>query len=525
MGILTKRAAARRTKALGDPGNDFGGALSMIFGDGNLPNARSTEELLGASASTTWAHLGGALKSAQFAATRYGLTIPTAKTTGSDGRANAEWGNLKSRLEVPVNNAGSVKGRASLFADLKATGFIQEAQSHPFLTMISQGSMWAPNVNFQFNGYELCVLMSKTVEAVGEAFFVLDRDSSGMARRMLMLPPHWVTRPFERSSLGQIQNPDNPTGNYRVSRIDLAGARSPVGEIDPRDMVAIRVANPREPFRRGSGDLDALDAPIATDDSAAATTSARFRNNGVPALLFMMAGLSSPESKALDHEWKRDLQGSLKAGLTKFMTLPKSFKIKDQLMIKELQSSVVDMDVANLRTLLRDELLLGQRIPPLLAGEQSSGNRAMALVAAKLFDMNAVVPFRELMRAVWQARLFEPVADQPAEYEGGFLVTWAAPDQTDEDTRDRLVSNIHWHFSRAQALRFSGETPAEGDEDIYAIPNTMTLWNQRTQQNVGPEPPPAQPFGAAQFEESSAKMAVSLAEVRDALRQLEAMAA
>ncbi len=490
----------------------------MLFDGGHLPNARSTSELLGVSASSTWAHLGVTLKSAASAATRWNLVIPTAKTTGSDGRINAEWSRLKSRMQVPVTGATSVKERAELVAELKITGFVPEAQSHPFLTMLEQGSRWAPNGNFQFDGYQTAVLMSKTIEAVGEAFFALDRDRSGMPVRMLPLPPHWVTRPFEHGVLGSERDPNAETGNFTVSALGLDGDRG----IPPRDMMAYRVANPMNPFRRGSGDLDALDAPVAQDELASSHTAARFRNNGIPALLFMIANMTPQEKKTLDHEWKRDLQGVLKSGLTKFLKFPEGFDMSKSLEIKELQGSVVDMDVANLRQLLRDELLIGQRIPPLLAGEQSSGNRAMALVATKLFAENAVTPAREGLRAFYQSRLFESVAGAPPEYQGGFLVIWSAADPTDEDTRDRLVSNMHWDFSRAQKLRYAGETPLPGDKDIYSIPVNMQIWNQRTQQLIGPAPPPAQPFGANELQVMESKIADGLGELKAMVERLVA---
>ncbi len=520
MGIIARMTAERhQTKVLGRDGNDFGGALSVIFGDGHLPNARSTSELLGVSASSTWAHLGVTLKSAAAAATRWNLVIPTSKTAEITGRSvvpNAEWRRLKSRLQVPVTSTESVRNRAELVADLKVTGFVQEAQSHPFLTMLEQGSMWAPNVNFQFDGYQTAVLMSKTIEAVGEAFFALDRDSNGMPVRMLPLPPHWVTRPFERGGLGSERNPDSATGNFTISVLGLDGDRG----IPPRDMMAYRVANPRSPFRRGSGDLDALDAPVAQDELASSHTAARFRNNGIPALLFMIANMTPTEKNALDHEWKKDLQGVLKAGLTKFLKFPEAFDMKKSVQIERLQGSVVDMDVANLRQLLRDELLIGQRIPPLLAGEQSSGNRAMALVATKLFAENAVTPAREGLRAFYQSRLFEPVGGMPAEYQGGFVVIWSAADPTDEDTRDRLVSNMSWDFSRAQKLRYAGETPRPGDENIYTIPNGMTVWNQQTQEVVGPPPAPAQPFGANELQAMEAKFTEGLGELKAMLDRM-----
>lgn len=511
MGILARRVAERhRTKVLGRDGNDFGGALSLLFGDGHLPNARSTSELLGVSASSTWPHLGVTLKSSAAAATRWNLVIPTAKTTGADGRINAEWRRNKSRLEVPVTDAKSVRDRADLLADLKITGFMQQAQSHPFLTMLAMGSMWAPNVNFQFNGYESAVLLAKTLEAVGEAFFALDRDSSGMPVRMLHLPPHWVRRPFELGGVASERSPNADAGNFEISALGMTGELG----IPPRDMMDLRVANPVSPFRRGSGDLDALDAPVAQDELASSHTAARFRNNGIPALLFMIANMKEHEKKTLDHEWKRDLQGVLKAGLTKFLKLPEAFDMKKSLEVKELQGSVVDMDVANLRQLLRDELLIGQRIPPLLAGEQSSGNRAMALVATKLFAENAVTPLRERLRAFWQARLFESVGGMPPEYQGGFVVVWSAAEPTDEDTRDRLVSNMSHHFSRAQILRYAAETPLPGDGDIYGIPNTMTIWNQKTQEIIGPPQAPAQPFGANEAQAMEAKFADGLGELK-----------
>jgi hypothetical protein len=258
------------------------------------------------------------------------------------------------------------------------------------------------------------------------------------------------------------------------------------------------------------------------DELASSHTAARFRNNGIPALLFMIAGMDDTQKKTLDHEWKRDLQGVLKAGLTKFLKLPTAFDMQKDLKLHELQGSVVDMDVANLRQLLRDELLIGQRIPPLLAGEQSSGNRAMALVATKLFAENAVTPAREGLRAFYQSRLFESVAGAPPEYRGGFLVIWSAADPTDEDTRDRLVSNMSWDFSRAQKLRYAGETPLPGDENIYAIPNTMTIWDQKKQEIIGPPQAPAQPFGANELQALESKFADGLGELKVMLDQMVA---
>lgn len=502
MGYFAERPPVALRKAVGGPGNDFGGALSAsILGSLGGATSRSTRELLDATASSTWPRLATQLKAIRLAETAWTLLRPGPRSTGREFRLH------QARLEEPVIRGEAVVKRAAYIEDLKSSGYLAEQLDHPFLNMLRQGTMWAGNPNLQFPGSEISSWMSTTVESVGEWFLVLIRNDAGIPVQWLPIPPHWVTAP---TGLAQ--------PNYEITRFGLFGERG----IPPQDMAVYRHANPAEPFRRGTGDMNATDVETRTDELASTHLVSRLENHGVPLLLMILAGMTQTEKKEFELEWKRDLKGAIKSGSTKFMGVPQGLNVKEALYLHELQASPVDLDLAQLRGWSRDATLMGNRVPPLAAGEQRSGNRAMALVAEKLLDMNAINPAREGARHFYEARFFRPVADRPAEYRGGWIVMWNSREMTDEGSRDRMMAQVPSHFSRRDFLRVAGIQPQPGDEDIYVLGSDQVVYHRPTNEVLfaPPQPKAAAPFGAP-TETPVTKLTMQLWELASLVERLE----
>ena len=467
-------------KAVGHPGNDFNGVFGSMLGGGLGASTRSTAELLSATTSSPWPHTATTLIAIREAETRWRLLRPGPKSNTREHRIH------KNRIGQPAMSPAALVDRHELIADLKDTGFLVEQQQHPWLEMLRNGTMSFPDPMLQLSGFEVASLFSTTRQAVGESYFLLDRMGTPVARRWLPVPPQWV------------QPPTQGERNFHVSmsRLGVGGGLSL--SVPPEDMASYRKPNPVDPYWRGKGSLHAVDHDVFTDDAASTHQGALLQNSAIPRMLMILSGLQPGERKELEEEWRGQLTGPWKAGLTKFLRTPMGMKASEAFQLHELQKSPVELQISEMRSHQSDLILIASQVPPLTAGHHRSGNRAMALVAEKLMALNAVIPARNAVESFYQSRFFEPVGGRPAEYGPGWIVTWSAPNQIDENSRDRLMANVPAHFSRRDFLEVGGQQAQPGDEDIYILPANMQLYKKSTGDLVGPPPvAPAGPFGAA----------------------------
>lgn len=479
MGHLSQMIAEQ--KAIGDPGNDFNGVFGSMLGGGLGTSTRSTAELLAATTSSPWPHTATVLIAIREAETRWLLFRPGPKSNTREHKIH------KDRINDPAMTVEGLKDRTALVADLKDTGFLVEQQQHPFLEMLRNGTMGFPDPMLQLSGFEVASLFSTTRQAVGESYFVLDRMGTPVPRRWLPVPPHWVMPPTHGER------------NFHITMSRLGAGGELSLSVPPEDIAAYRRPNPVDPYWRGKGSLHAVDHDVFTDDAASTHQGAMLQNSAVPRMLMIFSGLQPGERKEAEERWRSELTGPWKSGLTKFMSTPSGMKASEAFQLHELQKSPVELQISEMRSHQSDLILIASQVPPLTAGHHRSGNRAMALVAEKLMALNAVVPARTAVQNFFQARFFEPVGGRAPEYGPGWILTWSAPNQIDENSRDRLMANVPAHFSRRDFLEVGGQQAQPGDEFIYVIPNTMTLIDSRTNEPIFTPPPSANPgpFGAA----------------------------
>ncbi len=120
MGYFSEQLAIQ--KAIGDPGNNFGGVFTSMLGGGLGASTRSTAELLSATTSSPWPHTATTLIAIREAETRWRLLRPGPKSN------TREHGIHKNRIGQPAMSPAALVDRHKLIADLKDTGFLVEQQ-------------------------------------------------------------------------------------------------------------------------------------------------------------------------------------------------------------------------------------------------------------------------------------------------------------------------------------------------------------------------------------------------------------
>jgi hypothetical protein len=257
----------------------------------------------------------------------------------------------------------------------KATGLTTDTsecreEEHVFLGVLAE-----PN---PFMGhFGLMKLTEVHLDVVGEAYWVVERNSLGVPCGLWPIPPHWVTeKPL----------PDRPayTVQYQAWQATLP----------ERDVVPFLEPAPVHPYTRGSGIGWTLGDELEVDEYAAKMARALFFNQARPD--FVVYGFDSPEEKKrLERSWLDRLQGFQRQNRPFFLTGEPKFHEFSRPTMEQLV-------YPGLRKAQRDIVLQTWGAPPELFGIIENSNRATIEAAEYLFARWVILPRAERLRGVIQ---------------------------------------------------------------------------------------------------------------------------
>lgn len=306
------------------------------------------------------------------------------------------------------------------------------------------------NVNDFYTFYDLVESTQVYLELVGEAYWVILKDSSGKYQEMWPLRPDWVKIVPDKNEYikGYYYSP----GGDESSKVFF----------EKDDIIPFKYFNPTNPYR-GRGSVQAAAMEIDIDTFSAEWNRSYFFNAGIPSLLI------TTDKKPGDDEITRFLE-SWKSKFTGRGNQHKIAFLSGGAKAELLSPSARDMDFSEQRRLMRDSILAFFSVPKAILGITEDVNRANAEAADRSFLKNTILPkmikFTAHLNEFYltkfdseRALVFQfenPVPDDVETnlkiYENGSLYKWLTPNEI----RER-----------------EGYDPIEGGDEI-ALQNPLT---------------------------------------------------
>lgn len=425
--VAAARALAGRPDTNANlPRDGVGGQLlGGILRPGGEPAARAVSTFLGAYGQSPWFRAALSRVSYDVAATEWQVYVQ--RTRGKAVRNRA------------IQRASLPNRRAQLKA-LQDMGELEPLATHPALDLLDRA-------NPMQTGLQARRTTQIHLDAVGEAFWLLERNALGMPVCLWPLAPHWVK---------STATPASP-----VYRVEFGGFRT---EIPATEIIPFIDTDPANPYGRGSGTGQALSDELDTDEYAARMTRAFFFNRAKPDLVVWPKGeqgLREEEVRRLEEQWNRHNQG--------FWRAFRPFFLKREVEIKELDTNLRNVQFIELRSFERDTCLQVFGVSPEILGIVKPGAaRATITVANQIYAQRVQVPRLEMLRTVMQERLM-PLFDER------LILDYVSPDVQDEELRLQAATAAPWALSVDEWRGLSKHPPLEDDAGkVHMMPGTVT---------------------------------------------------
>lgn len=325
--------------------------------------------------------------------------------------------------------------RQQMVRELKAEGdLVDLTEKHPIIPFLSQG-------NPLIVGLQARQVTQSWMDLVGDAYWMLERNGSGMPIRYWPVPPHWVQR---------TPTSDNPTFEMRFPGWQ--------GDVPASEVVWFKDLDPANPYATGSGHARSLTDEVETDDYAAKHTKSWFYNRAVPELLIGVEGAGEAELRRAEHRWNEKHQGFWKAFQTHWHS--------GQLNVEQLGSTFQEMQLTELRQAERDTIIQTFGVSPEIMGIIENSNRATIDAADYVMSRWVIVPRMELQRAILQERLIP-------EYDDRLILDYENPIPADRDRQLDAAKAAPHIPTREDWREMQGLNPLEDVPDVQYLPVSL----------------------------------------------------
>jgi phage portal protein BeeE len=235
--------------------------------------------------------------------------------------------------------------------------------------------------NSTMPGLQLMALAQQSLETVGDAFLLKERNGLGAPVGLWYLPAHWIA--------------ELPTPERRTYCIAQGGAQE---ELPASEVLWVRDPSVSNPYGRGSGVAMALADEIGTYEYASKHAQGLFFNRAMPDVVVMDPGAKTEEIARHEQHWNNRLQGFWRAFKPYFANRELKFWQPQQMNFENL--TLVPMQKYE-----RDTIIQCWGMPPEQLGIVESSNRATADASDYIFEKRVIRPRREMWRAYLQAFL------------------------------------------------------------------------------------------------------------------------
>jgi HK97 family phage portal protein len=343
-------------------------------------------------------------------------------------------------------------------------GELQPLASHPLLDLLA-------HANPLLGGHASLQLTQLSLDLVGEAFWLLERNALGMPVAYWPLSPAWVTQvpglemPFFRVSAGVLQ------------------AQIPVTE-----MVWFKDIHPLTPYGHGHGLGQTLSDELETDEYAAKHTKAWFYNSARPDIIVTADGLHKDDTKRLEEDWNRRNKG--------FWNAFKTYFLNKKVDVTALSHTFADMELIKLRQYERDVIIQIYGVPPEMLGIVEHSNRATIIESNTIFSTYVLIPRLSLQTDTLQ-RLLVP------QFDARLILGYVSPVPEDREYKLNVMKAAPQAFLIDQWQAAAGEPPLpNGAGQVFYVPTKQTVHNNldAPDQPTSAVPPVAPPKRVASNE-------------------------
>jgi|TARA_R110000824_G_scaffold260399_1_gene449061 HK97 family phage portal protein len=393
----------------GDP--PYRGATNILDAYSTMPWLRSVSQRIATSVATS--------------ATQWKLYAPKSKR--------------KRDARVIQRTAGTVERQALI---TKAADDVVEIESHILLDALNQA-------NSYMVGQSLFKVTQIHLDLLGEAFWIKERNSFGAPVEFWPVPPDWVQ--------------ETPTPDNRNFRVSFKGWQ---GEIPDTEVLWMADLNPANPYGRGTGLARSLSDELETDEYAAKHTRQLFFNRARPDMIIWPKqqgahdiGLQQDQVRRLEERWLDGHQG--------FWRAFKPFFVGREIEVHEVNQSLRDLQLVELRQFERDMIVQVFGIPPELLGILSNSNRATIDSADYLFSRWAILPRLEFLRSQLQERLVP-------EYDDRLILDYVSPVQEDRAYMLDAAKAAPWAMKVDEWRVLQGQEPlGDNHGQVHLVPTTL----------------------------------------------------
>lgn len=340
--------------------------------------------------------------------------------------------------------AGRVAGEvANTEWQLKRNDRDEPVTKHVMLTALRR-----PNT--LMSGRGLFRVTQLSLDLVGDAFWLKQRNGVGAPVMFWPIPAHWIA---------ETPTPAKPT--FRVAW------RAWQAEIPETEVVWFHDPAPANPYLRGAGVVRAMGDEIETDEYAAKHAKQLFFNRAMPELVIQDEGASEEEVRRHEMAWNQRLQGLFRAFKPYFVNRKLEF-------FQPQQMNMENLTLVPLRKHERDIQLQCWGMPPEQLGIIENSNRATIEASDFVFQERLIKPRRDFLADELTYKL-------APEYDARLQVGYRNTVPTDKEQRLKAMSAAPWAFGRSEWRELAGALGdmRAGDEPM------VSLQFAKTQQDWG----------------------------------------
>ncbi len=353
-----------------------------------------------------------------------------------------------------IQRAADSKTRRGLIRHHKG---LEELESHILLEALNKA-------NSYMVGQSLFKLTQLHLDLVGESFWIKERNAFGAPYEFWPVPPDWIEA--------------TPTPENRSYQVSFGAWQGAVPETEILWMADL---DPSNPYGRGTGMARSLSDELETDEYAAKHTRQLFFNRARPDMIIWPksqgahdVGLQQDQVRRLEERWLDGHQG--------FWRAFKPFFVGREIQVHEVNQSLQELQLVELRKHERDTIVQVFGIPPELLGILNNSNRATIESADYLFSRWVITPRLEFLRAQLQERLIP-------EYDDRLVLDFVSPVEEDRAHMLEAAKAAPWAMKVDEWRTLQGQETLDDEAgQVHMMP--MNLIPVRTP-SVPPAPIPA----------------------------------
>ena len=268
------------------------------------------------------------------------------------------------RLAVVDRIASDLANIEGKLYQIQPDGTEVEVLSHPFLDFMGQ-----PNPLYEMTSSAMWRLHEIYLMLVGESYFLIERNESGMPVELWNVPPHWVkATPY--------------LGSPKYSIVSPGGLNMTV-PVD--DMFVMKQLNPLDPFMRGLGIAESIADEVEIDEYAAKFQKRFFYNDATPPVVFSMPNATKEQRDAFLARWNQKHKGVENSHKAAALSGDVSIHVMGN-------ANGGNLGFIESRTAMRDAVLEHFGVPREIMGITENSNRSTADAAQYIYAKNVLTP-------------------------------------------------------------------------------------------------------------------------------------